>query len=74
MKGAAATVEARKKLSHKGKGDGKSLRGNGNGDSSGNDFLARIEEAAPDTPDTPAESVFQELPSPRPSEAEGDRL
>ncbi len=58
----------------KGKGDGKSLRGKANGDSSGNDFLARIEEAAPDTPDTPADSVFQELPSPRPSEAEGDRL
>ena len=53
---------------------GKSLRGKAHGDSSGNDFLARIEEVAPDTPDTPAESVFQELPSPRPSDGEGDRL
>ena len=53
---------------------GKSLRGKAHGDLSGNDFLARIEEVAPDTPDTPAESVFQELPSPRPSDGEGDRL
>ena len=53
---------------------GKSLRGKARGDSSGKDFLARIEEVAPDTPDTPAESVFRELPSPRPSDGEGDRL
>ena len=37
----------------------------GKGHKGGNAFLARIEEVAPDSPD----SVFQELPSPRPSDA-----
>jgi|TARA_B110000003_G_C16279730_1_gene390452 hypothetical protein len=45
----------------KGNGGGKGAKGH----KGGNAFLARIEEVAPDSPD----SVFQELPSPRPSDA-----
>ena len=56
----------------KGKGDGKP-RGKANGDSSGNDFLARIERRRR-TPRHPGGFGVSELPSPRPSEAEGQAL
>ena len=49
-----------------GKKGAKGVGGKGaKGHKGGNAFLARIEEVAPDSPD----SVFQELPSPRPSDA-----